>query len=277
VNFSHYLPATPKRIKRLRKICKGKIIAIMTPGASLYGLQERIEELKDYDILYASLNKNVIYEKYILSNINRNIKILMNSANPDFRIQEIMDFLERDDDNVFISERRNYIEKSGDNLLKLYNNYDEKLLFFTSINTWNERPNAEYPLHFLAQNSLSILILVALIAIPEAIVLFGADGGGDTKETSKLYWMNDSMEVHPDGLLPWQSLKRDIAWFNYYTTDIIERVRNLFETGDVPILNCSEKSLIDVFPKLSYDETIKYIKEYYDGTFGSNDSKQHSE
>lgn len=257
MNFSHYLPSTAKRILRLQRIIRGRNVAILLPGYSITGLEKRITELKGLDICYAGVNSLVL--EGILEKINKHISILMCSANPDQMIEPIYSFLDRKENNTFISERLNFREYGGQNLVNLFYKYDEKLLFFTSITEWDEKPDIEFPLHFLAQNSLSILISVLLIGKPRGIILFGADGGRVSAEN--LYYNNisDAHKLHPDGLLPNDSLMRDTKWFNQYTPLIIKRLAELYKS-ESPILNCSLHSHLNVFPKYSYDETISYLR-----------------
>jgi len=259
MNFSHYLPDTYKRILRLKRVIRNRPVAILLPGFSLAGLQKHIGDLKKIDICYASVNNYAPLEDSILSKIGKHFTILMCSANPDQMIEPICSFLDRQEENVFISERLMFRAEGGHNLVKLYNKYDDKLLFFTSILDLNDKPNTEYPLHFLAQNSLSILLAFVIIGGASEVILFGADGGKISADGLYFNNLSDSSKPHPDGFMPSDSLLRDTGWFNQVTPLMLERLGKLY--GKEPdILNCSLHSHLNVFAKISYDDAIKHLR-----------------
>ncbi len=259
MNFSHYLPGTEKRITHLQRVIHGRAVAILLPGFSITGLEKRISELKGVDICYATVNNFPMLESPILSQIHEHFSIIMCSACPDKFIKQIDLFLARQQNNLFISERLNFKADGGTNLNYLYGHYNQKMLFFTSITDWDDKPNEEFPLHFLAQNSLSILLTLMLIGKASSIYLFGADGGRVSVEN--LYFNNrsDATVAHPDGLLPNDSLLRDTRWFNQFTPVVVDRVCKLYKVTP-NVMNCSLHSHLNVFPKVSYDEAISSLR-----------------
>ncbi|KKM21713.1 hypothetical protein LCGC14_1632650 [marine sediment metagenome] len=258
MNFNHYLPDTPKRLARFKKLVHGRPVAIILPGFSIYEFENRIEDFRDLDICYAGINRWMPLEEDILSKIGKHVSIGMSSAAPDWFIEHICSYLDREEDNIFISERMNFKASEGENLSRLYDNYNEKMLFFTSFDSYAEKPNEDYPLHFIAENSTSILLCLITIAEPSAIVLFGADGGRISE--SGLYYKSINEFIHPDRLDPESSIARDTDWFNTDMSQTLEWTRQTHKLGKCKIINCSENSHLTVFPRLSYNETIEYLR-----------------
>ena len=258
MNYSHYLPDTPKRLKRFKRLVGGRPVAILVPGYSLYEFQDRIEDFKEFDICYASINKWLPLEQDILSKIDKRFSISMCGAAPDGFIEEICSYLDREDDNIFITERMNFKEAGGQNIIRLYDNYDKKLLFFTSFYPAQDRPSSDYPLHFIRENSLSILTALITIAEPSAIIYIGADGGRINKD--EFYWQRVNEFTHADGLKYESSVERDTGWFNQHVLITLKLTRETHNVKQCEIINCSEKSYLTPFQKLSYNETIDYLR-----------------
>lgn len=260
MNFSHYLPDTAKRLVMFKnQVVNGRPVAIVLPGFSVYELEERIEEFRDFDICYASINEWRLLEQDILNKIDKRVCILFNGAGPDWYIDDECSYLERPDDNIFITERLNFKENDGENLNRLYSKYNKKLLIFTSFYASGiERPCEDFPLHIMRENSLSILTALITIAEPSAIIYFGADGGRITDEG--LYHKNINDFIHPDGLLPELSLMRDTRWFNRNMKVTLGYTAKTHKVKIPEIINCSEKSYLDLFPKFSYTKTIEYLR-----------------
>ena len=95
LNFRHYLPDTEERIERLRRVINKRPVGIILHGASIAELEGRITELEDCDICYFSLNAFRGIEEHILQKINRNLSLIMCSAAPGKQMNDIIDFLER--------------------------------------------------------------------------------------------------------------------------------------------------------------------------------------
>lgn len=258
MNFNHYLPNTRKSLLRFKRLIHGRPVAIILPGFSIYELVHRIEDLRGLDICYAGINNWLPLEQDILHKIDKRCSILVSSAEPDFFIEDIVSFLERQDSNVYIAERMQFKEAGGENLVRLYENYNEKLLFCTTFWTEEEKPNDDYPLHFIRHNSMSILVALLTIAEPSAIVLFGADGGRISKEG--LYYREITRKQHPDTLDPEMSLARDTKWLNEGMLNTLEWTRNTHKVKQCEIINCSEQSHLTIFPIWSYNETIEYLR-----------------
>ena len=256
MNFSHYLPNTRKRLARFKDIINHRPVAILLPGYSIYELADRIEDLRDCDICYAGVNRWLPLEQDILSKIDKQVSILFCAAPADWFIEDICSYLERKEENVYIAERMDFKEFGGENLTRLYENYNEKLLFFTSFVTEDKWPNRDFPLHILRENSLSILTALITIAEPRTIVFFGADGG--RIENVDLYFKG--LGRGSEG-----ALVQDAKTFNETMPTIMDRVYNLYKLNQVDIYNCSIHSNLTPFPRITYDEAFARLKGEYNG------------
>lgn len=273
MNFRHYLPDTEERIERLRQVINKRPVAIILHGHSATELEERITELQNCDICYFSLNAFRAIEKYILQKINRNPSLVMCSAirsGVDSRMDDIIDFLERQEDNIFISERDSFRprESEGFDLDKFIKKYDKKLLFFTytpiiSLISKNELflrvPSIEYPLHFPRQNFFSVLLSLALIGEAPMVVIFGGDGG--RINTRELYYGECGSRVTPESVQE-QSLMLDTKRFNLVMPLMLEKIYKIYNLRPVDIINCSVQSHYTPLRKLSYDETFALLKSF---------------
>ena len=266
MNFRHYLPDTKERIERLRRVINKRPVAIILPGSSVTELEERITELEDCDLCYFSLSAFRGIEKYILQKINRNLSVVMDSASPGTQMNDIIDFLERQEDNIFISERASFHPQKmppGFHLDKFINKYDKKLLFFTSTfivmtirgGLHLQVPSIGYPLHFPAQNSFSGLLSLAVIGGASKVVVFGGDGG--RIGTRELYFRKSD----PEHIIE-QSMMADTIAFNVTMPLILDRIYELYNLRPIDIVNCSEQSHYTPLRKLSYDETFTLLKSF---------------
>lgn len=60
-----------ERAEYLQSIIKGRPIAILLPGSSIEELSDRINEFKDYDFCYFSLNVFHVLEEHIMKKIGK--------------------------------------------------------------------------------------------------------------------------------------------------------------------------------------------------------------
>jgi hypothetical protein len=273
LNFSHYLPDTEARIERLRRVINGRPVAIILHGPSARELEARVTELKDCDICYFGLNAFRTPETSILQKIGRTYSVVMYSAieyGVDSQIDNVIAFLDRQEDNMFISERDSFyvLEKNGGfSLDKFIQKYDKKLLFITGVPTititiesslYLRTPSLEYPLHFLRQSSFSILLSLALIGEAPMVVVFGGDGGRIKGED--LYY-RDSASKLSESILE-QSLAFDTKVFNMTMPVMLDKIYKMYNLKSVDIVNCSMWSNYTPMRKLSYDDTFALLKSF---------------
>lgn len=260
MNFTskYYLPNSEKRIEKLQKIVDGRPVAILAAGPSVRELEKRICELRNADICYFGLNNFSVQETHILQQIDKRFSVIMCSSRegmPDI-LKSIIDFLNRDEDNMFISSFwRNTFELMATdfNLNQFLIKYDKKLIFF-GISHERPFPNSARPLHFILGNSLSVLIQLAIIGKASRIILFGADGSSK-KNTEDYYYRQGDYPASPR-----ENLINDTnKYFNPIAPIAIRNVYKTYKLPPIDILNCSENSFYTPFPNVSYDDAFDYI------------------
>ena len=256
MNFTHYLPRTERRLRRLQGIINGRPAAILLHGVSIMELEKRVTELGDRDICYCSTGEFWLMDKYILSQINRSLSFNLSGTHPERRREYIIPFLEKREKNMLFSSQRAF-DKGG--MSELIEKYDRKLLFTRNIpgpgyQEFFEVPSENYPLHFPMINSLSELICLLIIGGASGIVLFGADGGRISQDA--LYHREPEYDI-PDEL----NLVHDTLQLNISMEALLKRVYKTYNLMPVDIINCSTKSHYSPFRKLSYDETFAWLKE----------------
>ena len=231
-------------------------------GPSINEFEKRISGLRHADICYFGLN-SFIYDKYILQQIDKHISVYMDSCcnNIPNTIKDIIDFLNRNEDNIFVSSFFNntfgLLDGSFD-LNQFLSRYDRRLILF-SIALDIMVPDDNRPLHFCYTNSLLVLIQLAIIGNASRVVLFGADGYCE-KNVEEYYYRPGEYEV-----MPRKYLIHDTKNFNSLAPIAINNVYKAYNCTPITILNCSEKSFYTPFPKVSYDDAFEYLltgKEY---------------
>lgn len=254
-----YLPNTEKRIDHLRRIVNGRPVAILTAGPSIKELEDRINELKDVDICYFGFNSFFVQEKNILYKLNKHFSVMasgVRDAIPEY-MKSILDFLNRDEDNMFVStfyrDTFGLMDNNFD-LNQFLSEYDKKLLF---IGVGNDRsyPNEKYPLHVTPSNTLMALIQLAIIGKASKVVIFGADGYNDTKNGENYYRQNEYKGA-PNKILKYVTDKQ-------YNPVAPIAIRNIYETYKLKpteIINCSERSFNTPFPNVSYNYAFEYLQ-----------------
>lgn len=253
MNYNHYLPDTPQRIEYLKSAIQGRPCVILLSGPSVTKFRQFSLQLKDRDICYASVNDYWVIEKTILDKLNKKLDIIMRSAKeckvpsqPDF------DFLNRNQNNVLISERAGYYELQMP-LPEFLIKYGYKVFFFVAERSEMMRhvPNPQYPLHFFAQASFTILMSILAIGGAPLIVIFGADGG--YIHGRELYldgWVDSSLE----------RLQYD-AWLFNNTWPLLRK--NLVQTHEVNprIINASSRSHYTAMKKVTANDAFNILTQ----------------
>lgn len=275
LNFKHYLPDTERRIERLRQLINKRPVAIILHGPSVKELEQRITELRDCDICYFGLNYFTIPEKHILQKISRTYSVVMVSGIPrpgdHVDMNDAIDFLEREDNNIFVSETDSILPlemTDGIKLDEFIKKYDKKLLFFTGAPTTSITignglllpvPSIEYPLHFLRQSSASMLLSLAIIGEASMVVVFGGDGG--KINMPGLHYRASGSCVASESEVE-ESLTFDTKIFNLTMPLMIEKIYKIYNLKQVDIINCSVQSHYTPLKKLPYDQTFALLKSF---------------
>jgi len=263
-----YLPNTEKRIKHLQNVVAERPVVILVPGPSIHKLEHGIEKLRGLDICYFGLNSYTVVETHILEKINKQFSAVMCSSREGIPnvLEDIIDFLDRDMDNIFISSFwRNTFELMPKyfDLQYLLNKHNKKFIFF-NLTFEKTVPNKDNPLHFIVSNSLLVLIQMAIISKASSIVLFGADGGFKKDGKEWYYQQGDSGHRGYVGgetkVGPVKTLANDTdTYFNPIAPITINNLYTTYDITRINILNCSKNSLYTPFTKVSYDDAFKHL------------------
>lgn len=261
MNFmlKEYLPNSEERIDHLQRIINGRAVAILAAGSSIKELEKRISGLRNADICYFGLNNFSVQETHILQQIDKHFSVMMNSAReniPRF-IEGIIDFLNRDEDNMFVSSFwRDAFGLLGSDfdLNQFLSKYDTKLIFF-SLSYERTVPNRNHPLHFTVGNSLQILIQLAIIGKASRIVLFGADGYCEENSEKQYYCQREYSPLSGQKALIFDTN----TFFNPIMPIATRNIYKTYNLAPIDILNCSENSFYTPFPKVSYDDAFRYL------------------
>ena len=256
-SLKDYLPNSEERIDYLRKIINGRPVAILAAGPSIKELENRISELRHADICYFGFGIFRATES-IMRKINHHYRLIFYaySTGQQTYIEDIINFLERDEDNMYISSfyRNTWGEMDADFDLKQFlSTYDKKLIFF-SLSYDRSVPNKDQPLHFISGNSLQTVIQLAIIGKASRIILFGADGGYSKDKDNFFYKPYVYNSVPPENYI----LDTNLC-FNPIMPLAIKNVYKTYNLPPIDILNCSEHSYYNPFPKVCYDDAFEYL------------------
>mgnify|MGYP000081783559 FL=1 len=255
---NNILPLSKNRIIALRRIIDGRKVAILVGGSSLTEFHERIEEFEKYDICFFGINR-FIQESHILGRIHKKYSIFMNSTRKNMpnHFDDILFFLNREEDNIFISSL--YGDAFGlmpdsfnfGSFSKAYNN---KLLFFW-VDDQGSYPNKSNPLVFNSGNSLMVSIQLAIIGKASEIILFGADGYSKRNSGSDYF----KHELYSPGDYYNTGVEDTRYFFNRNFSRLISNVYRTYNLEKINIINCSSNSNYLWLPKFTYDEILIHL------------------
>jgi hypothetical protein len=240
---------------RLTNIVKGRIACIMGSGKSIEALEDKIYDLKDYDLCWTSLSIFPIMEKYILKNINKHLEVVLHCTSvpkskrmkyEKYRLNMLRPFLAREEKNLYLTTKgiaqRDWKELG---LITFWNDFCSKTLIIDN-----------YLNVFDVPNSLSILIMALAEAGAKKIILFGCDGC-KTETNLHTYYKPEIREEERaicfDGKET-SGIQRDTSNFNQ-KFDLIYKY-------NVPIVNCSPNTIINTgkIKNVTYEKLEDEIK-----------------
>ena len=261
-----YLANTPERIERLKELIRGRDVALLAHGPSIAGLEERIGELADRDVCYVSVNRFGVLESGILEKIGRLVEIVCPTNPTEFQVQgdKIIEFLERDEDNMVISSCYGIaglpeVLPSG---MSFTEQFDEKLLFFYSAHHFPAIPS--HPLHFIPANTPSVLIPLLQLGEPRRIYFFGGDGGADLDQGGPSHYRMDTEEFRQQRNETTyarfrEKLVVDAEMFNEICEFSVIWTAAFHGVEQAPVYTVSPNSNFQVFPRIDYDRALAEI------------------
>ncbi len=285
-NYNHesYLLNSAERVRHLREVIGGRPVAILLHGHSISTLEERIEELKEYDIAYATLNYFSVLED-IIAKIGKELSIIYTSYPRSliFRIVEIEQYLNRDSKNCFITTKDAYREEDMKIIVSSFIERFNNSIITTAeiplkgfephssvaphynlgyVPEWDNDniPSSEYPLHTLGGfASMPGLIQMIIFGQSPFIMLFGADGAD---LINKVEYYNPEI-VLKDDIDGGKHICLDTVFFNKNFHRTLKSLKNNFSLNPT-ILNVSKSSNYTPFERVSYDEAFERLRHFTD-------------
>ena len=252
---------------KIQEKIENKVIGLIGAGRSLEELETRIEEFKDLDICWVSLDSFEVIDDYIFSKIDKKIEIIFSFGHfkPEEEIKKInniIKFLKNGGllvTNIFLRKYHNSI-KFGD----FYNEYKKNIFIIEEFKK-NERMFYEFmSTPNKPTNSMILILPYLILQEPKKIILFGFDGGVyDEKNNNisyikSIYYKSDIMEDRKigDPFIP-----EEIARINEYLPSMHKIVKDLFQLGSEPeIINCSQNSQWEHYRKINYNQLKEEVK-----------------
>ena len=236
-------------------------------GPSITGLQDKIHSLKEKDIIYWGVNNVEGIENNILSRIDKNISIYYIESLEECtaRIDDIMEFLERDDSKLLITGV-NFIHNTPALKCYLPKNSHKILIVEEFVKTSNMIRNS-----FGSMLNLFFNIVYFSKNI-KPVFVFGMDGlsnqnipNHDTHafmETYRNKLPRDNIQIQHFGKLKShkQTIYEDMACFDKKTMPYFkERNKRVFLNREFKIYNANEGSFYKSLPKISQKKAIDLI------------------
>lgn len=240
----------------LKNIINNRPVFILLHGGSVQNLEDRIEEFKDANICWCGLGHFQIFEKYMLSKIDKRLDLVFDMATvprreayEPVRHERLNEFLGRSDNNLWLTSH-GMIRDEWDKVKP------EKCLLVDSL-----FPQDQIPYYMDVPNSATLCIASMLAGGASKIFIFGLDGyKGSLQEGYKSYYKPE--EAKKERLLALGSIEdpginRDTDNFSIRFPTCLRRYRELFGNY-CDIYNCSPNSIYTCIEKIDYSK-IKNI------------------
>ena len=258
-------------INKLKNVIKGRIVVIIARGGSVKILEERIEEFKDYDICWTSMNLFTPAEE-ILTKIGKELSIVSDCSTVknvqtyerEVRMPRFVKYLNKENNLLFISQLVIQEAFKRDNFYKLVGDYKDKIATIDDIFC---HPNAPKEIWDAPPNSITLLLAACLAGEASKIILFGYDGmlGSDSVQRTFLdkhcintYYRADLEKIDrfvAASAYEIGSLATDSFFFERDWPTIEKIYRTTYE-NNCTIFNCSPGTMFNVIKKISYDEVL---------------------
>jgi len=215
-------------MKKLSQTVKNRPVAILVHGTSIAQLEDRIEDFKEFDLCYASVNLFSMLEKRILGKIGKKFEMVycVSQARMEQELGNIKEFVRRDS-STFITTNKIDLP-------------DTKVFY-------NKKP-------MLFWNTLSRLIELLVRARVKDIFLFGADGGAIGRD---IYYAQDEFRLNER----YEKMENKYICIRNDTTKMNNELPKILGNHNTRILNVSPESHINCFTKIDYDGALNILNK----------------
>jgi hypothetical protein len=244
-------------ILEAQKIIDNRIVGMLLFGNSINELEQRIEEFKNYNICWCGVGAYDILEEFILNKINKRLDIFFDCGEVErpirfelkARTPKLLKFLERSDNNFHIT--MHHFTKLRRLLgIDIEDRYKDKIIYAEDI----------CPAHAFCV-SFPLLLTCLTVLGAKNIIMFGCDGSNTINSIDSYF--------HPELVKPEKilanneifNLTGDSGWVTSGFPSIFKHVCENGQINPPTILNCSSKTIHNLWQKISYDEALTFIKE----------------
>ena len=250
-------------LEYLQSIVRNRPVGICVHGRSIEQLENHIVELdKMVDMCWVGLGLFPIFEKFILSKVNRNLNIVFDCATvpharmphyEQIRLPRIHEFLNRPQNNLWITTHgliRDSVKEFMPQLIEEW--YKDKILQVDAL-----FPKDEIPFWMDVPNSITLAVGAMLAGGASKIVIFGLDGyNADVSQGLDSYYQKEEHRkerLAALGTTEDPGINRDTQGFENRFGTILDCYRELFK-NDAEILNCSDITVYKNIKKIVYEE-----------------------
>jgi len=225
-------------------------------GNSIAELANRIDEFKDFDVLWGSMSSFEIHEDYttkagiditvvydcstVKNNVDYELKV---------RIPRISKYLDSNKKHHYICNKtgRDNLFLLRESIAPEFNRkYDDQIIYTEDVGI-NPDPYCV---------SLHLYIATMCLLGINQVILFGADGGGK-------YGNNIQSYYKPDIIMKDKEQAGNIIYNMVGDTNNINssfNSRMLCDLGFIPdVINCSPITTYNVFKQMDYNQTLEYL------------------
>jgi hypothetical protein len=257
--------------EKIKEIIRGRPCFVVAKGASLELLKDHIEEYKNLDICWVTLNDFHYIENTILNKINKKFELVSDCATvlkveeyeQKVRIPRFIEYLSRPEKNLLMlselviqqcfrdQKRDDLLEKFSDNIITIDSLFS---LPTCSPEVWDKPPN-----------SITLLYAFLIAGGATKVILFGLDGVHGGVSPLNSYYMPEIVRqerLDAFGDCRDGSLKGDSEDFNQRWNQIFEVYKKAFNNFNIEFYNCYSNeypSSIKVFKQIEYKDILEKI------------------
>ena len=248
-------------IDKLKRIINNRVVGLIARGGSLEELEKRIEEYKDLDICWASLNLFTPAEDFILKKINKTLSIVSDCTNlsnrdyfePNVRRPRLERFLARQEDNLLQISNTVIADLEYTKQHDILTTYKDKIITIDQVFTGE---GYSQDLWKAPPNSITLLLASLIAGHAKKIIMFGYDGfNGDNNLAINTYYkeyLERDERVKATGRFQVGSLVTDSRDFNRRWNDIYELYKQTYKSN-TEVVNCSPSTMFTCIRRIDYD------------------------